>query len=268
MRTPITYWGGKQTLLPHILPLIPPHRLYTESFCGGAAVLFAKAPAPAEIINDLNSYLITFYRVMRSKPDALKARLDVTIHAREYHAHAAHILSFPAFFDDVDIAWAIWVMSKMSFASKLNGTFGYDRGGTMPKKVNNAKRDFNSELCARLEHVTIESRDALDVLRTYDREDAFHFVDPPYVNSDCGHYAGVFSTSDMTRLLELLATLKGKFMLTMYPYGEIEEFARSHDWEIRKVERTISGSKTTRRKQEEWMIINYHPTDPQTLNQE
>lgn len=38
MRTPISYYGGKQTMLKHILPLIPPHHIYTEAFCGGAAV--------------------------------------------------------------------------------------------------------------------------------------------------------------------------------------------------------------------------------------
>jgi len=33
MKTPISYYGGKQTLLKHILPLIPNHKLYTEAFC-------------------------------------------------------------------------------------------------------------------------------------------------------------------------------------------------------------------------------------------
>ena len=47
MRTPISYYGGKQTMLKHILPLIPRHRIYTEAFCGGAAVLFANVrPKP------------------------------------------------------------------------------------------------------------------------------------------------------------------------------------------------------------------------------
>jgi len=50
MKTPISYYGGKQTLLKHILPLIPKHKLYTEAFCGGAAVLFAKRPADGEVI--------------------------------------------------------------------------------------------------------------------------------------------------------------------------------------------------------------------------
>ena len=29
MRTPISYYGGKQTMLKHILPLIPSHKIYT-----------------------------------------------------------------------------------------------------------------------------------------------------------------------------------------------------------------------------------------------
>ena len=61
MKTPITYYGGKQTMLKHILPLIPKHEIYTEPFCGGAAVLFAKDPVKAEIINDINQNLTNFY---------------------------------------------------------------------------------------------------------------------------------------------------------------------------------------------------------------
>ena len=47
MKTPISYYGGKQTMLKHILPLVPAHKLYTEAFCGGAALLFAKHPVSA-----------------------------------------------------------------------------------------------------------------------------------------------------------------------------------------------------------------------------
>lgn len=61
MKTPISYYGGKQTLLKHILPLIPKHKLYTEAFCGGAAVLFAKRPADGEVINDISMDITNFY---------------------------------------------------------------------------------------------------------------------------------------------------------------------------------------------------------------
>lgn len=44
MKTPITYYGGKQGMLKDILPLIPEHNTYTEAFARGAVVLFAKKP--------------------------------------------------------------------------------------------------------------------------------------------------------------------------------------------------------------------------------
>lgn len=43
LKTPISYYGGKQTMLKHILPLVPAHGSYTEAFAGGLALLFAKS---------------------------------------------------------------------------------------------------------------------------------------------------------------------------------------------------------------------------------
>lgn len=257
MKTPITYYGGKQTMLKHILPLIPQHRLYTEAFCGGAAVLFAKKPADAEIINDLNDDLTNFYWCAQVDYHALKREIDKTLHSRTQHTHAEYILSSPTMFTPVQRAWAVWALSKMSFASMLDGSFGYDFGGTMPKKVRNAKEEFTEAICHRLERVTIENRDALEVIKCYDSEDAFHFVDPPYVGSDCAHYSGVFGEENLIYLLDLLEIVKGKFMLTMFPNDKIAEYAQRNDWIIHTIERTISASKTNRRKQEEWIVMNY-----------
>ena len=97
----------------------------------------------------------------------------------------------------------------------------------------------------------------MDVIKTYDCSECFHFVDPPYVNSDCGHYEGLFNEMKLQVLLEMLASIKGKFMLTMFPYKVIEDAAHEYGWHIHKILRTISASKTERRKQEEWIIMNY-----------
>ncbi len=155
----------------------------------------------------------------------------------------------------------MWTLSKLSFASMQDGSFGYDRGGTMTLKVRNGADEFTEQLCARLRDVTIENDDALKVLARYDCPEAFHFVDPPYVNSDCGHYDGMFGDADMQALIDLLATLKGRFMLTMFPYEAIEQAAERNGWTIHRVERTISASKENRRRQEEWMVCNYTKAD-------
>lgn len=244
-------------MLKHILPLIPKHSVYTEAFCGGAAVLFAKQPVASEVINDINMELVNFYWCCQMYYGDLKAEIDRTLHCRDIHAHAAHINAYPQFFTPVQRAWAVWMLSKSSFASKLDGSFGYDFHGGMSKKLRNAKDSFTEELCRRLEHVTIENRDALTVIRTYDRPEAFHFVDPPYINSNCGPYSGTFNEQDLHGLLQLLETVSGKFMLTMFPHEDIESEADRNGWVIHRVERSITASKTTRRRQEEWMVCNY-----------
>lgn len=57
MKPPITYYGGKQKLIKHLLPLIPEHNLYAEPFFGGGALFWAKEPSNVEVINDTNREL-------------------------------------------------------------------------------------------------------------------------------------------------------------------------------------------------------------------
>ena len=84
MKTPISYYGGKQGMIKDILPLIPEHNTYTEPFAGGAAVLFAKSPAKINVINDLNGELINFYRTIVTNYDDLKKEIMQTLHSREH----------------------------------------------------------------------------------------------------------------------------------------------------------------------------------------
>ncbi|MBQ8854465.1 MAG: DNA adenine methylase, partial [Alistipes sp.] len=62
---------------------------------------------------------------------------------------------------------------------------------------------------------------------------------------------------DFSKLLETLSQVKGKFMLTMFPHKKIEEYAERCGWTIHRIERTITASKTSRRRQEEWIVTNY-----------
>lgn len=68
LKTPITYYGGKQKMLPYLLERKPvDYNLYNEPFCGGAALFFALEPADIEVLNDTNKELINFYRVVQTK---------------------------------------------------------------------------------------------------------------------------------------------------------------------------------------------------------
>jgi DNA adenine methylase len=91
LKTPISYYGGKQQSLSRILPLIPEHRIYSEPFFGGGAVFFAKEPAKIEIINDTNKMVINFYKIAKREFKNLKAEIDVTLHSEEQYKEAREI---------------------------------------------------------------------------------------------------------------------------------------------------------------------------------
>ena len=258
MKTPISYYGGKQTLMRHILPLVPKHTTYTEAFAGGAALFFAKEPSQVEVINDVNDNLINFYRVLKIDFPALKAEIDSTLHSREAHLKASIIYNYPQLFTNVERAWAVWVLSRQGFASKLDGSWGYDKQkNSVAKKIQNSKDDFTEALQKRIENTQIECTDALRIICSRDTVNTFHFVDPPYINSNCGHYEHTFNEQNFKELLELLSTIEGKYMLTMFPHPLLSEFIEKQGCQVVEVERTISASLTNRRKQSELIVMNY-----------
>ena len=258
MKTPISYYGGKQGMLKDILPLVPDHTVYTEPFAGGAALLFAKNPVKVNVINDLNGELINFYRTIVSDFDALKTEIQGTIHAREQHQVAWFIYNNPDYFDRVKRAWAVWTLSNLGFSGGFSSSFSYTRvsRGNITK-ITNGKELINDELRRLLELCTIEQEDAFSVIRRYDTPNTFHFIDPPYIGCHMEHYSGMFFKEDLENLLKLLKHIKGKFMLTMYPNDRILHYTEDNNWHIHKIERCVTAAMIKRRKQEEWMVCNY-----------
>lgn len=98
MRTPISYYGGKQNLVSTILPLFPKHRTYTETFVGGGAIFWAKKPSETEIINDYNRELINFYEVCKNEFVDLEKMIRISLHSRSLHADATVMYENPPSF--------------------------------------------------------------------------------------------------------------------------------------------------------------------------
>lgn len=101
MKTPISYYGGKQQLASKIVSLFPEHKIYCEPFIGGAAVFFAKPQSKAEIINDINSEVINFYEVLQRDFPALQSEISISLHSRKLHQHARVIYENPDMFDRI-----------------------------------------------------------------------------------------------------------------------------------------------------------------------
>lgn len=236
-------------MVKHILPLIPDHNLYCEPFAGGAAIFFAKEPSEVEILNDTNRELINFYRVVQSDFTSLEKEIKITLHSRDLHRKACVIYNNPDMFSELKRAWALWVLSTQGFAGQLDSSWGYDiKKNATPKKLENKKEAFTIDLAIRLQQVQIECADALYIIRSRDNDRAFFYVDPPYYNSDMGHYDG-YSLDDFEGLLKLLSGIQGKFLLSSYPSVILNDYIKRHGWETISIAGRVSvAAKTGKQK--------------------
>ena len=240
IRTPLSYYGGKQRLAAVILKFIPEHVLYCEPFLGGAAIFFAKEQSQVEVINDTNAEVINFYKVCKNNFHQLSSLVRTTLHSRRDHDDAWVIYNKPHLFDEIRRAWAVWVLSTQSFSSMIDGSFGYDKQKrTTTNKISNKREEFAEHLAIRLQSAQIECADALYVIRSRDMASSFFYCDPPYYNSEMGHYDG-YTIEDFEMLLKLLSGIKGKFLLSSYPSPILKQYTKAHGWHTWSVEQGVS----------------------------
>jgi DNA adenine methylase len=188
LRPPFNYFGGKQRVAERIAALLPEHRHYVEPFAGGLSVLLAKPPSKLETVNDLDGDLMTFWRVLRDRPDDLCRVAALTPHSRAEQA-AARDLDVA---DDLERARRVWVTLAQGRGGVLRNTgwrFFSDPDGTntsMPGYLAGYVGRM-PPAAARLSAVSLECRDALDVIADYGKHrDVCIYADPPYLGSTRG----------------------------------------------------------------------------------
>lgn len=241
MKTPVTYYGGKLNMLKHILPLIPEHRIYVEPFFGGGSVFFAKEPSESEVINDSNAMVINFYEVLRTDFEKLKEKIEATLFSRASYTVADAVYRMPHLFGKLTQAWAFYIGTQMGFAGKI-GSWGYDKYSKRIKSFQNKKLAFDGSIATRLLNAQIECLDAIKVIQARDEEETFFYLDPPYVDTNQGHYGG-YNETDFRQLLETLTHAKGRFLLSSFPHPLLDEFIQKYGWYSIRIEKSLSARK-------------------------
>ncbi len=207
---PLVIWpGGKARLLDRLLPLIPDDaNLYAEVFCGGAALLLAKPRHRVEILNDINGELVALMRNAQRHPEALIEALGWAL------------LSRADFFDRMAHPGATEIERAATFLLRCRSSFGGGQTSFAVAKRAGAGIDRESmarrvrEFHARTNRVVVENLPWQRLLRNYDSEASFFFLDPPYVGESTGAYEG-FGQPQMGELAAALRRLKGRWLLTV-----------------------------------------------------
>lgn len=211
-------------LAPWIISNLPPHRIYVEAFGGGGSILLRKPKSYAEIYNDIDSEVVTFFRVLQDKTKAgeLKRLLSSTPFARE---------EFNAAYEptecDIEQSRRLIIRSFMGFGSdgcndarKTGFRSNSNRSGTTPAHdwVNYTTQI--EAFTARLSGVVIENRPAIDVIKQHDGPMTLHYVDPPYVHStrktSGKNYRHEMTDQDHVDLATTLRSARGAVILSGY----------------------------------------------------
>ena len=181
VKPPFAYYGGKTTLAPIIANLLPQHEHYVEPFAGSLAVLLAKKPSRAETVNDLDGDLVTFWRVLRDQGEELSRRCLLTPHARDEFELSKSLDCT----DDLERARRVWVRLVQSRSQSMKPTgWKFEKRAGSFQGLLKSRAGRIAEVAARIAEVSLENRDALDVIRDYGSEPtACLYVDPPYLGS-------------------------------------------------------------------------------------
>lgn len=220
MKPPFPYYGGKQTLAARIVALLPEHGHYVEPYGGSLAVLLAKPPSMMETVNDKHLELMTFWRVLRDRPEELADACGLTPYSRaEYELCRDE----PAG-DDLEVARRVWVQLTQGRA-RLDGKTGWRFSPSpnfgMPHA--DALDGYVARMRAaavRIHRVSLECRDALDIIANYGHQPGvLLYLDPPYVTStrNSTGYLHEMSDDDHAQLAQALAETRAAVVLSGYP---------------------------------------------------
>jgi DNA adenine methylase len=222
--TPVIKWpGAKWKLAARIVATLPAHRTYLEPFAGSLAVLFTKERSRLETVNDLDSEIVHFFRVLRERPDELAAVAALTPWAREEWE-----ASFAPVEEPLERARRFLVRCQQSHGMRPRTRTGWRHATGRPGQSNGGVRNVARQwadlppklldAAARLIDVQIEHRPALDVIARHAHPDCLIYADPPYPRSTRAdwQYRHELTDDDHRALLAALLAHPGPVVLSGY----------------------------------------------------
>ena len=278
------WYGGKNSHIDWLLPLLPKATHYCEPFGGSAAVLLNRAPSPVETYNDIDGEVVNFFRVLRDDHEALITAIGLTPFSRE----ELRIASQEPLdgLTDLERARRFFVRARQVRTglaqTASNGRWAHCKLTSRAGMAGAVSRWLGSveglsEIVQRLLRVQIENAPAIEVIQRYDSEETLFYCDPPYVHesrSDAKAYRYEMKNHEHRRLAEVLHSVKGRVALSGYHGGLMDKLYS--DWRCiestpKKAHSTNTRADTIKQDRVEVLWVNYalpEQDDPECQSQQ
>ena len=202
----------------------------------GGVFLRRRQRAKAEVINDLNREVATFFRILQRHYVQFMDTIRFGITTRVEFERL--IKTDPDTLTDLERAARLLYLQRTAFGGKVSGrNFGVspDRSGRFDiTKLGPMLEDLHT----RLSGVVIECLPFEDFIRRYDRPKTLFYLDPPYWGCEMDYGKHMFSRDDFRHLAEILGSIKGRFLLSLNDVHEVRETFSA--FRIEAVETTYS----------------------------
>jgi len=221
LRAPFLWFGGKGNMASKLLKLLPKHEQYVAPFFGSGALFFAKDPAQGETVNDLDSAVTGFFRVLRDRPCEFIRLARRTEYSRELWIECRD--GWQAETDPVRRAWMWWFVAATSFSGRFGSSLSTAvttsrRGMANTTSMFRSRVALLGRMADRLQCTQIENTDALTVMQRYCTPDSLCYSDPPYVHSTRLHkrYAHEMDDAAHAAFVAALLDLPGRHIVSGY----------------------------------------------------
>lgn len=167
--------GGKTRIAKKIVKMMPKHKTYVEPFAGGAAVFWEKEPSDIEVLNDKDPEIAFAYRFIRDCSDADMRELEKLDWVAKKSTFDKVYKMTPR--SDAQRFYKFFYLRVLSYGMK-----GYKAGFVSMKKEGTELAICKKipRLKERLKNVKIYNASYDQLLKQYDSEDTFFYLDPPY----------------------------------------------------------------------------------------
>jgi DNA adenine methylase len=257
--SPIIPWmGGKRRLADRLIPLFPPHECYVEVFAGGAALFFMRPqPTPVEVLNDINGELVNLYRVVQNHLEELVRQFKWAPSSRQIFEWQKSIR--PETLTDIQRAARFFYLQHHAFGGRVTGqTFGT---ATTGPAINVLRIEEKlSGAWQRLSGTYVENLPWLECAERYDRAHTFHYMDPPYWQTQ--GYGVDFDFENYARMAEFMRRCKGRVMVSINDHPDIRRVFGGFHFESIEIRYSSANNRQgCPEASRELVILNWKPAD-------
>jgi len=268
--------GGKNLMAKRLIPLFPEHKRYVEVFMGSAAIFFQKSKAKINILNDLNSNLTNLFNVMKYDFDKLKWWVDNTPISRELYDLYLYAMKnnwrkekdeAETQCNPIDRAGMYLYLVRTSFNCQVGSGAFCMTGESKFQSWSNEWKSTLEKFHKILDSVVIENLDFEKLIKMYDTQDTFFYVDPPYfLSKGTNYYANLFKDADHIRLRDAMVSSKGKWMISYDETPVIRNLYKDFRIEVIDNHPLPSGNRSSNLSfKDEIIIMNYKQSQQESL---